>query len=120
MKVLLVDDSRTVRKLLRRVLSNAPGVVVAGEATSGEEALASAADLRPDVVIMDWHMPGMNGAQATAALREMHPEARVVGFTSSRDAGIHHALLDAGAAAVFAKEDAIGLKDYVVRLATVD
>jgi len=118
--VLLVDDSTTARRLLRRVLADAPGIVIAGEAMSGEEAIACAADVRPDVVIVDWQMPGMNGAQATAALRRRHPEALVVAFTSSGDPGVRHALLEAGAAAVFAKEDALGLKNYLLQLASAN
>lgn len=58
--------------LLRPVLTGAPGLVFAGEATTGEECLARIADLAPDVVVMDGQMPAINGGQATTQLPGRH------------------------------------------------
>ncbi len=99
--------------MLRRVLAELPGLAVVGEAASGEEALAGVDDTRPDVVVMDWQMPGINGVEATTRLLAEHPHVRVVGYTSSGEPHIHQAFLDAGAVAVFAKEQAIELRDWL-------
>jgi DNA-binding NarL/FixJ family response regulator len=111
--VFVVDDSPTARKMLRLVLAERDGVDVVGEAVSAEDCLARVADFAPDVVVMDWRMPGMNGAEATRELLARHPRVRVVGFTSSGSDATRQAFLDAGASEVFPKEHAIHLRDYL-------
>jgi DNA-binding NarL/FixJ family response regulator len=118
--VLVVDDSPTARRMLRLVLSELPGLVIVGEAASGEECLARVDDLTPDVVIIDWQMPGIDGAQATKDVLARHPHVRVVGFTSSAETQTRQAFLDAGAAAVIAKRDAMKLRDYLGQMARDD
>jgi two-component system chemotaxis response regulator CheB len=113
LKVLVVDDSPTARRMLHLVLDELPGLSVVGEAFSGEDCLATIDALAPQLVVMDWQMPGMNGAETTEALLARHPEVRVIGFTSSADVLTHQAFLDAGAEAVFAKERALDLRDYL-------
>jgi DNA-binding NarL/FixJ family response regulator len=81
-RVLICDDQMVVRMGLRAILSTAPGIEVAGEASDGAEALALVAETRPDVVLMDLKMPGMNGIQATRTLRERHPEVGVLVLTT--------------------------------------
>jgi len=66
-RVLVVDDSPTARRMLRLVLADLTDLVVVGEATSGEECLNRLDELAPDIVVMDWRMPGMDGAETTAA-----------------------------------------------------
>ena len=78
MRVFVVDDSPTARRMLRLVLAERDGVDVVGEAVSAEDCLARVADFAPDVVVMDWRMPGMNGAEAT---RSCSPAIR--GYASS-------------------------------------
>ena len=113
MRLFIVDDSSTARRMLRLVLGDVPQLVVIGEAASGEEALARVAGVRPDVVVMDWQMPGINGVEATSRLLAEHPHLRVVGSTSSGEPQTHQAFLDAGAVAVFAKEQALQLRDWL-------
>jgi len=79
--VLLVDDHQVVREGLKHMLAVHEDIQVVGEAGSGEEALAQAQRLRPDVVLMDIKMPGMDGIAATRQLREKVPETRVVILT---------------------------------------
>jgi two-component system invasion response regulator UvrY len=115
-RLFIVDDSPIARQMLRRVLADRDGVEVVGEAVSAEDCLGRVADLAPDVVVMDWQMPGMNGADATRELLGRHPLVRVVGFTSSGPAESRQAFLDAGASEVFRKEDALHLRDYLCGL----
>jgi len=112
-RVFIVDDSPIARRMLRRVLADLDDFDVVGEALSAEDCLGRVADLAPDVVVMDWQMPGMNGADATRELLARYPLMRVVGFTSSGPGESRQAFLDAGASEVFRKEHALHLRDYL-------
>jgi len=80
-KVLLVDDHHVVREGLRRILEMDSGIEVVGEARSGEEAIAKATALSPDVIIMDLKMPGMDGIAATSQIKEKLPDINVLVLT---------------------------------------
>jgi DNA-binding NarL/FixJ family response regulator len=84
-RVLAADDQRVVREGLALILSLLPGVGVAGTAADGEEALALAAELKPDVVLMDLRMPGIDGAEATRRLRAADPSVSVIALTTYAD-----------------------------------
>jgi DNA-binding NarL/FixJ family response regulator len=84
-RVLLVDDQRLMREGLRILLGMEPDLEVCGEADNGEAALAAYQELRPDVVLMDVRMPGMDGVEATWRLRERWPDARIVILTTFDD-----------------------------------
>jgi NarL family two-component system response regulator LiaR len=81
-RILLVDDHTVVRKGLRTFLSYDLELEVVGEAADGAQALSLARELRPDVVLMDLLMPGMDGIAATAAIRRELPETEVLALTS--------------------------------------
>ena len=81
MRILIVDDHPVTRDGLRTALSASPDVEVVGEASTGEQALDMIPKLTPDVIFMDVRMPGMGGIEATRAIREVVPEAKVVLFT---------------------------------------
>ncbi|MBE3001489.1 response regulator transcription factor [Nocardiopsis sp. HNM0947] len=81
-KVLLVDDHPVVREGIRGMLEAEPDLAIVGEAASGPEAVARVAELGPDVVLMDLRMPGGDGAEATARLREEAPEVHVLVLTT--------------------------------------
>ena len=72
-RVLVVDDSAVVRKVLGDVLNANSGTTLAGTAASGEAALSKIDELKPDVVTLDLEMPGMNGLEALAEIRKRHP-----------------------------------------------
>ncbi len=80
-RVLIVDDEPDVRFLLRVQLEQ-EGFVVSGEAGDGAEALASCREEPPDAVILDLLMPGMNGFEAIAPLRDMKPDIAIVAYTA--------------------------------------
>jgi NarL family two-component system response regulator LiaR len=101
--VLVVDDHAVVREGLRAFLDLQDGIEVAGEAADGEEALAEADRLRPDVVLMDLVMPRLDGVSALRALRERLPAARVIVLTSFLDDDKLLPALRAGAAGYLLK-----------------
>lgn len=77
-RILLVDDHPVVREGLRSCFARLPRLSVVGEAASGEECLRLAKRLKPDLVLMDINMPGINGLVATARLRKIAPNAKVL------------------------------------------
>jgi DNA-binding NarL/FixJ family response regulator len=85
LRVLAADDQRVVREGLAMLLGLLPDVEVVGTAANGEEALALAAELRPDVILMDLRMPKVDGVEATRRLRASHPEIKVVVLTTYAD-----------------------------------
>ncbi|GAA0267230.1 response regulator transcription factor [Cryptosporangium japonicum] len=103
-RVLLVDDHPVVRVGLRGMLDLSDDLHVVGEAASGDEALALTATLRPDVVLMDLRMPGMDGADATARIVTRVPGVRVLVLTTyDTDDDILRAI-EAGAAGYLLKD----------------
>ncbi len=78
LRILLVDDHALVRRGFRALLEDEPGIIVAGEASDGAEAVRLAELLQPDVVVMDHAIPLQNGAQATREIRQKVPSARVL------------------------------------------
>jgi DNA-binding NarL/FixJ family response regulator len=101
-RVLLVDDNTGMRRVLRGLLEDA-GIQVVGEAADGLEGVAQAEVIRPDVVLMDWRMPRLNGVQATARIRSHLPEIQVVVFSSAEGAGMGVIARQAGASTFVAK-----------------
>jgi DNA-binding NarL/FixJ family response regulator len=95
-------------------------VTIVGEAADGAEAVEVARRAEPDVVVMDWNMPGTDGLHGTRALREELPGVHVVAFTSTDDRRIHRALLAAGAAAHFNKAELGDLSSYLSDLHASD
>ncbi len=77
-RVLLVDDSAVMRSLLRMVLEPQPSVEIAGTASSGQEALAAFESLRPDLVVLDIEMPGMNGLEVLSSIRRRDHRTAVI------------------------------------------
>jgi NarL family two-component system response regulator LiaR len=80
--VLIVEDQRIVREGLVALFEDEPGIAIAGEAGGGEEAVEAYLRLRPDVVLMDLQMPGVDGAEATRQIKGVDPDARVLVLTT--------------------------------------
>src|SRR5512135_2312514 len=82
--VLVVEDSRVVRELISHILRSDPDIAIIGAVASGEEAVAAAAQLRPDLITMDINLPGINGYEATRRIMETSP-TRIIIVSSSYD-----------------------------------
>jgi DNA-binding NarL/FixJ family response regulator len=102
-RLLLVDDRSAVRTGLKIWLSLDPNMEVVGEASDGAEAISLARALRPDVVLLNVEMPGMDGISATAALHSAAPQSAVVILTLYDDTATRTLAREAGAAAFVAK-----------------
>ncbi len=76
--VLIVDDHEAFRRAAAELVSSVPGVTVAGQASSGERAIAQVASSPPDIVLMDVRMPGMGGLEAARRIATTNPETLVV------------------------------------------
>jgi DNA-binding NarL/FixJ family response regulator len=103
-RVLLADDHALFRRAVRTVLSDEPDIDVIAEASDGEEAVALATDLAPDVVLMDVQMPKLHGIAATRVINEKLPTTKVVIFTVSDDDDDLFEAIKAGACGYLLKE----------------
>lgn len=103
-RVLLVDDHAVVRQGLRLFLGLDPRIEVVGEAANGEEALAEADVLLPDVIVMDLMMPVMDGITATRALRKRLPETEIIALTSTLEEHKVNGAIEAGAISYMLKD----------------
>jgi DNA-binding NarL/FixJ family response regulator len=95
--VLLVDDNRAFLRILTRFLGAEDEVVVIGTAGNGQEALERAESLRPQVILLDLAMPGLNGLEAIPRLRRVVPDAGIIALTVLDTNGYRQAALAAGA-----------------------
>ena len=103
MKVLLVDDQAPFLRAMGAVVEETAGFEVVGEASTGEEAIATAGELFPDYVLMDVNLPGIDGVEATKRLRERpSPPVVLLLSTYDEDAGAHF-VAECGAAAYVTK-----------------
>jgi DNA-binding NarL/FixJ family response regulator len=103
-RVLLADDHAILRQGLKLLLQSQPGISVAGEAADGDAVVRQARALKPDVVVMDISMPGINGLIATRTLKELEPEIRIVVLTRHEDQTHLEELLRAGASGYVSKQ----------------
>jgi CheY-like chemotaxis protein len=103
-RVLIVDDHQIMRQGLAGLIRFEDDIEVVGEAAAGEEAVAMAAALRPDVILMDVNLgAGIDGIEATRRVLAAHPRVRVIGLSMHGDSSVADAMRDAGAAAYVTK-----------------
>jgi two-component system nitrate/nitrite response regulator NarL len=116
-RLLLADDHTLFRQLLRGALADQPRFAIVGEAQDSAEAIRQAHSLKPDIVLMDLHMPGGGGVDATRVLRTELPDVQVVVVTASEDEDDLIAALRAGARGYFLKS--ASLEQLIQSLETI-
>jgi len=105
-RVLIVDDHAFIRRGVQTILHPYPEWEFCGEAENGKEAIRLAAELKPELIIMDVSMPGLNGIDATRAIRKSQPEVKVVLLTLHESAELLRSAFRAGARGYLLKTDA--------------
>lgn len=108
-RLIIVDDHDLVRRGIRSALVNYPEIEVVTECSNGAEAIASCSELRPDVVLMDLRMPGVDGVAATRAIHKQNQDVQIIVLTSYDDENLVHEALEAGALSYLLKN--IGVHD---------
>jgi NarL family two-component system response regulator LiaR len=96
-RIMIVDDHRLIRKGLRALIDSTPGYEVIAEADNGAQAVQLALEIKPDIVLMDLAMPGGDGIEATAAIRQQNEAIRILIVTSFSDEKQVFAAIKAGA-----------------------
>jgi DNA-binding NarL/FixJ family response regulator len=96
-RILIADDHPLVRTGIQALLASIPDMVVVGTAASGEEAITAADELEPDIILMDLHMPGVNGIEATRRIVRDHPDIGILVLTMLDDDDSVFAAMRAGA-----------------------
>ena len=107
-RVLLADDDQGFLESLRLLIDGQPHLSVAGIAADGLAAIELAESLHPDAVVIDLHMPLLDGVSAVARLRRDHPSLCLIALTGDDTQRIHDAVREAGADAVLVKEGFLG------------
>jgi two-component system nitrate/nitrite response regulator NarL len=105
--VLIVDDKEIIRQALCRLFKTAGGFEVCGEASNGCEAIEVAQSLRPDLIVLDLCMPGINGLDTTRALRELDLSARIILYSLNAEDMVAREAFAAGVSAVVSKVEGI-------------
>jgi len=116
-RVLLVDDDPEFLDSLRPLIEHQPALTVAGTAGNGLDAIELADELDPDAVVIDLHMPIVDGVTAVARLRKDHPNLCLIALTGDPATELHDAVTEAGADAVLMKGDLVD--SLVLRLRAV-
>jgi DNA-binding NarL/FixJ family response regulator len=104
-RVLLADDEEPFVAALRPLIEEQPELAVVGSASDGLAAIELCEELRPDAIVIDLHMPLLDGVTAVARLRRDHPSMCVIALTGDPHPALHDAVTEAGADAVLLKEE---------------
>lgn len=115
-RVLVVDDHDLVRTGITRMLADIEGIVVVGQAESGEESILKTRELKPDVILMDVKMPGIGGLEATRKLIRSNPDVKVVAVTACEEDPFPTRLLQAGASGYLTKGAALDEMVQAIRM----
>jgi DNA-binding NarL/FixJ family response regulator len=106
-RVLLADDDEAYTESLRALIERQPELHVVGSAKDGLEAVELAERLAPDAIVLDLHMPRLDGVAATARLRAQHPHLCLIALTGDDAPSAHRAAREAGADAVLLKTELV-------------
>ena len=112
-RIVVVDDNAQMRYLVRKVLHQPPKFDLVGEAADGLAAVELVKQLQPDIVIMDVHMPRLDGIEATKRITSSVPHSIVIGFSTYADGPTRTAVHEAGSVAFVPKEDIYNLPHVI-------
>jgi len=116
-RILVVDDNAPIRGLVREFIQSRPGFEICGEATDGVEGIQKGRELKPDLIVLDFLMPRINGLQAALILHEIVPNTPIILFTFYKEAIPRDLAQAAGVASILSKTDQLAmLADEVQRL----
>jgi DNA-binding NarL/FixJ family response regulator len=107
-RVVLADDDDAFRSSLRTLIERQPELTVVGAAANGIAAIELTDELAPDAVVIDLHMPLLDGVSAVTRLRHDHPSLCLIALTGDTAPELHRAVAEAGADAVLLKSDMLG------------
>ena len=116
-RVLIADDDRPFLESLQKLIDQQPELTVIGAAADGLEAIELADQLDPDAVVLDLHMPLLDGVSAAARLRRDHPSVCLIALTGDEEPALHRAVRDAGADEVLLKTQLV--EGLIERLSTL-
>ncbi len=119
-RVLLAEDHEMVREGIKALVNAQPDMEVVGEAGDGRRAVALAVELKPDIVLMDVSMPGLNGLKATDEPKRCCPDVKVLTLTRHDDAGYLQQLLRAGASGYVLKQSPAAELLHAIRAVAAD
>ncbi|MEW5920471.1 MAG: response regulator transcription factor [Bacillota bacterium] len=120
-RVLLADDHTLIRDGLKKILALEPGITVVGDAANGREAVQLAAELTPDVILMDINMPEMNGIEAARRIKEQQPHTAIIALTIHEDEEYVCELVSAGISGYLLKDvSADALVDSITQVCAGD
>jgi len=116
-RILVVDDNAPIRGLVREFIESRPGFEICGEATDGVEGIEKGRELKPDLIVLDFLMPRMNGLQAALMLQYFVPNTPIILFTFYKDEIPRDMAHAAGVTSILSKTDQLAmLADEVQRL----
>ena len=119
-RVLLVEDNEVFREALELLLDLREDIEIVAAVGAGHDAVPAVREHDPDVVVMDYRLPGIDGVQATRAIREVSPSAAVVVLTASANVREMEALREAGAVACLSKDQELDAIVAAIRAAVPD
>ena len=115
-RILIADDDEDLRRVIRWFLESRTTYEVCGEAVNGFDAIEKARTLNPDLILLDYSMPDMNGVETGAVLKAMLPEVPIILFTSQDTVAIESAAISVGIRAVVPKTDIGRLARHIKNL----
>lgn len=105
-KILLVDDSAIVRKAIKDMLNSQPEIQVIGECADGSQVIPYLQNNNPDVILMDYRMPVLDGIGTTKLVKEFFPKIKIIGFSCDDESYIKNGFFDNGATGFLSKYEA--------------
>jgi DNA-binding NarL/FixJ family response regulator len=116
LRILLVDDFAPFRRIVERILKPFSSLRLIGEAADGNSGMEMALALRPDIIVMDVQMPGLNGIEATRRIKTSLPHVAVIGVSALDHPMIHEAMRAAGASVFMPKQCVIALPEVIEQI----